>query len=76
VTPAQEGVPEDIEINDNISQDAATVDAGNSQSTPHSLTPMNASTTISKKCMDVQIKLKKIKSTGPLQIMAQRNPAD
>jgi hypothetical protein len=64
----QEG-PKDIEIDDiddDVSQDDATVDAGNSRSTPHSSTPMNASTTISKKYMDVQIKLEKIKSTKPI----------
>jgi hypothetical protein len=65
-------VPKDIETNDmdnNISQDDATVDAGNSRATPQSSTPINASTTISKKYMDVQIKLEKVKSTKPIDAL-------
>jgi hypothetical protein len=70
-TPVQD-VPKDIEtdnMDDNISQDDVTVDAGNSRATPHSWTPMNASTTISKKYMDDQIKLKKIKFTKPIDAL-------
>ena len=67
----QKEVPDEIDIEDNIEDDDttpddATVDAGNSKATPLSSTPKNASTTISKKYMDVQIRIDKIKTTKPI----------
>jgi hypothetical protein len=41
--------------------DEDTVDAGNSRVTPHSSTPKNATTIISKNFIDVQVKLDPIK---------------
>jgi hypothetical protein len=51
-------------INEDYDED--TVDAGNSQATPHSSTPKNAATIISTKFIDVQIKLDPIKTTKPI----------
>jgi hypothetical protein len=43
-----------------------TVDTGNSKATPHAMTSKNATTIISKKYIDVQIKLECIKTTKPI----------